>query len=213
MAPAKTGHDGFEGATGRVAGAVMARFNRDMENAAIDELGPRVGDAVLAVGFGPGVGLAELVDRVPDGLVAGIDPSATMVAQATRRNRAAVVAGRVDITRARAEAIPWRDDRFDGVLAVNSIQLWEPLEAGLDEVARVLRTGGVFVALTHDWAIEKAHPLPEWLEAATALLEERGFGRIAVRKGQFRSGNGTVLRSVLLRSCNQTAPEGRGRAV
>jgi len=44
-------------------------------------------------------------------------------------------------------------------------------------------------------------------------LEERGLSGITVRKGQFRSGSGTMLRSVLLRSCNQTAPEGRGRAV
>jgi ubiquinone/menaquinone biosynthesis C-methylase UbiE len=213
MGPAKKAHDGFEGATGRVAGAVMAHLNRDMENAAIDELDPRDGDAILAVGFGPGVGLAELVNRVPAGLIAGVDPSPTMVAQATRRNRGAVVAGRVEIARAGAEAIPWRDDRFDGVLAVNSIQLWKPLETGLTEVARVLRPGGVFVAVTHDWAIEKARPLHEWLAATTALLEERGLSGITVRKGQFRSGSGTMLRSVLLRSCNQTAPEGRGRAV
>jgi hypothetical protein len=54
----------------------MARLNGDMQRAAVDELAPRPDDAVLAVGFGPGVGIAELVARLPDGSVAGADPSA-----------------------------------------------------------------------------------------------------------------------------------------
>ena len=139
---------GFEGAAGRVAGAVMARLNRDMEQAALDALAPGPADAVLSIGFGPGVGLTELARRVPEGRGAGIDPSATMVALARRRNRDAVESGRLVLAGAAAEAMPWPDDSFDGVLAVNSIQLWA-LREGVREVARVLRPGGRFVALTH----------------------------------------------------------------
>ena len=72
----------FEGAAGRVAGAVMARLNRDMERAAIGVLGPADSDHVLSIGFGPGVGLTELLARLGDGRAAGIDPSPAMVAQA-----------------------------------------------------------------------------------------------------------------------------------
>ena len=89
-----TATTGFEGVPGRLAGAVMARLNRDMEVAAVDELAPAPGASVLAVGFGPGVGIAELVARLPHGQIAGVDPSATMVAAARQRNRAAVDTGR-----------------------------------------------------------------------------------------------------------------------
>ncbi len=116
----------FEGTAGPLAGAVMARLNRDMEHAAADELAPGSDDAVLAMGFGPGVGIAALVARLPGGTVAGINPSATMVERARRRNQAAVGTGRVALARAGAESVPWPDTTFTGVVAVNSMQLWEP---------------------------------------------------------------------------------------
>ena len=88
----------FEGAAGRAAGAVMARLNRDMEHAAIGVLGPGDADSVLSIGFGPGVGLTELVARLRNGRAAGIDPSPAMVAHGVRR----VLAHRSYHLRARA---------------------------------------------------------------------------------------------------------------
>src|ERR1700739_3817714 len=92
----------FEGTAGRLAGPVMARMNRDMERAAIDELAPAPHESVLALGFGPGVGIAELLRRLPRGVIGGVDPSAAMVQQARRRNLAAVERGRVLLERSAA---------------------------------------------------------------------------------------------------------------
>ena len=135
----------FDGPAGRVAGAVMARRNRDMEVAAVAELHPGPEDSVLAVGFGPGVGISELVRHLPRGKVAGIDPSAVMVSQATRRNRRRRLGARHPRP-ADVASIPWPDAAFTGVLAVNSMQLWQPLDVTLREVARVLAPSGALVA-------------------------------------------------------------------
>ena len=210
MGTAGTPNRGFEGAAGRAAGAVMARLNRDMERAAIDVLGPDAAHTVLSIGFGPGVGLADLLDRLPDGRAAGIDPSPTMVAQARRRNRRHVESGHLVVAQAAAESIPWPDRSFDGVLAVNSMQLWAPLPEGLREVARVLRPGGALVALTHVWAIEKTRPLAEWIEALTAQLEHTGMGPVSTRTDRYRSGPGLLVRTELLHSCNRKAPKRPG---
>ena len=196
----------FEGTTGRIAGAVMARMNRDMEHAAIDELDPPPHAAVLSIGFGPGAGIAALMPRLPEGRVAGIDPSPTMVDQARRRNRQAVDAARVSLARAAAESIPWPDEAFSGVLAVNSIQLWQPLEAGIREVARVLAPGGALVTITHVWAIEKRAPLEEWIGTATDLLGASGFAHVAHSTASFRSGDGLLLRASKPVQANQIAP-------
>ncbi len=185
---------------------VMARLNRDMEVAAVEELAPVPGDALLAVGFGPGVGIAELVARRHDGLVAGIDPSATMVEAARHRNRAAVDAGRVQLVRAAASSIPWPDGSFSGVLAVNSMQLWEPLDEALREVRRVLVSGGSLVALTHQWAIEKRAPLSQWIDATSGLLRHCGFTDLTHQTATFRSGQGLVLRARLPLDRNPMAP-------
>ncbi len=196
----------FAGAAGRLAGAVMARLNRDMERAAVDELAPGPDDAVLAVGFGPGVGVAELVARLPGCVVAGVDPSPTMVAQARRRNLAAIDAGRVVLARAGAEAIPWPDRAFSGVVAVNCMQLWEPLDDALCEVARVLAPGAPLVTVTHTWAIEKRAPLSEWTAALLPRLERCGFVDVTQRTAGFRSGPGLVLHARMLRHGNRMAP-------
>ncbi|HEY1651345.1 MAG TPA: methyltransferase domain-containing protein [Acidimicrobiales bacterium] len=202
----ETRTNGFEGAAGRLSGPVMARMNRDMERVAIDELAPRPDDSVLAVGFGPGVGIAGLVPRLPHGVVGGVDPSAAMVQQARRRNAAAIDRGQVLLQRSTADAIPWPDSTFTGALAVNSVQLWEPLEASVVEVVRVLAPGGRLITVTHVWAIEKRLPLEAWLESVEALLVHAGLNQVVHHTASYRSGAGLVLRAQKPRPCNQIAP-------
>jgi ubiquinone/menaquinone biosynthesis C-methylase UbiE len=186
-------NSGFEGAAGRMAAAVMARLNRDMERAAIAELDPGEDDDVLAVGFGPGIGIQELAGRLARGCVAGIDPSPTMVGLARRRNRRAVGTGQVALFEASADVIPFPDGAFRGVVGVNSMQLWRPLDASLREVARVLAPAGALVTVTHVWAIEKQAPLGEWLALLLPLLRSCGFVDVRRRTESFRSGAGLVL--------------------
>ncbi len=187
---------GFDGLVGRISGSVMARLNRDMERAAVGELNPSPNDSVLAIGFGPGVGIESLADVLPTGLAAGIDPSATMNKLARRRNRQGIDSGRIVLRIASAEVIPWPDDTFDGIIAANSAQFWRPLDAAVGEVARVIRPGGSLVTITHAWAIEKVSPIPEWIERVSSLLTERRFSAISSHMQTFRSGRGLILRAV-----------------
>lgn len=198
----------FDGTAGRLAGPLMARMNRDMEIAAIDELAPAGDASVLAIGFGPGVGVAELAKRVPNGVVGGVDPSSTMVEQARRRNLPAVQRGQVTLERGTADSIPWPDRTFAGVLAVNCMQFWDPFDASVREVVRTLAPAGRLVAITHVWAIERRSPLEQWVCATSEVLAGAGLDDIAHRTASFRSGKGLVLRAEKRqrRHCNQKAP-------
>lgn len=189
---------GFEGLVGRISGSVMARLNRDMERTAVAELNPSPRDSVLAIGFGPGIGVESLADVLSAGLVAGIDPSAAMNELARRRNRRGIDSGRIVLRNAGAEAIPWPDNTFNGIVAVNSAQLWRPLDAAVREVARVARPGCSLVTITHAWAVEKTSPVPEWIEWMSSLLAERELSAISSRIQKFRSGRGLVLRATAL---------------
>jgi hypothetical protein len=71
-----------EGVLGRLGGVIMARMNRDAATQIIEMLDIRPDDKVLEVGFGPGVAIQLVLDRVPAGSVAGIDYSQEMVRQA-----------------------------------------------------------------------------------------------------------------------------------
>jgi len=81
------------------------------------------------------------------------------------------------------------------VVAVNSIQFWQPLDAAIGEVARILRPSGAFVAVTHDWAIEKKSLITEWVEMLFELLLTHGFSSSSHRTESFRSGTGLVVRA------------------
>jgi ubiquinone/menaquinone biosynthesis C-methylase UbiE len=99
---------------------------------------------VLELGPGPGVALAAASSIVVDGEIVGVDHSTTMIAQATRRNRPAVQAGRVQLREGSAEDLPADLGRFDRVYSMNVWQFWSDQEAVIAGLAEHhLRPGGI----------------------------------------------------------------------
>ena len=75
--------------------------------------------------------------------MAGLDRSETMVQQAQRRNAAAIQAGRVELQRADASAIPYADASFNKVFSINVAHFWSDPLAVLAVLQRVLVPGGL----------------------------------------------------------------------
>src|SRR3984957_19120573 len=114
------------GAAGSVNGWMFAHrpSNRQRNRWAVSLLDVQPTSQVLEIGFGPGVAVAELV-RAGAGHVYGIDHSAVMLRQASRRNAAASRAGRVTLINASVDQLPAAlDGPFDAILAVNSLRFW-----------------------------------------------------------------------------------------
>jgi ubiquinone/menaquinone biosynthesis C-methylase UbiE len=126
---------------GRLGGLIMAGSNRACAERAIGLLEVRPQDRVLEVGFGPGVAI-ELLARVPARHVVGVDPSTEMLEQAAVRNAAGVASGRVELQQGSVERLPFADATFDKALAINSMQVWPDVVAGLRELRRVLAPSG-----------------------------------------------------------------------
>ena len=132
------------GLGGRAAGWFMAHrgSNRKRNLWAADLLDVQPDDRVLELGFGPGIAIEAMARRATRGVVTGVDHSEVMVRQATRRNAAAVRAGRVDLRLGNAEDLPAFDAPFDKILAVNSLMFWDDPVARLKELRALLRPGG-----------------------------------------------------------------------
>jgi ubiquinone/menaquinone biosynthesis C-methylase UbiE len=177
---------GFEGVGGRIAAAVMARRNRAAEAEAVDRLAPSPADAVLVIGFGPGVGLRLLQGRCRK--ACGVDPSHVMFNTATRLNATAIASGQVQLARTTLASLPWPADSFDGALAVNSLQFWDPLPDSLTELSRVLRPGARLVTLTHDRALERRGP--GWLDRLADMCADHDLIGATTWRG--RAERGTI---------------------
>jgi SAM-dependent methyltransferase len=116
--------------------------NRQRSGWVVSLLDMQPADQVLEIGFGPGLTVAELA-RAGAGHVYGIDHSCAMLRQASRRNAAAIRAGRVTLIRAAADQIPPAvDGPFDAILAINSLGFWPAPAERLAELRGRLAPGG-----------------------------------------------------------------------
>jgi ubiquinone/menaquinone biosynthesis C-methylase UbiE len=162
-----------KGVLGRLGGVIMARVNRDAAVQIIEWLDVRPDDKVLEIGFGPGVAIQLLLHRVPAGSVAGVDYSQEMVRQAAARNAAALRDRRVDLRYGSVERLPFAEETFDKALAINSMQTWPDVRAGLRDIQRVLKHGGN-VAL--GFTVNSGQPK----EGVAELLDAAGFAQVRI---------------------------------
>jgi SAM-dependent methyltransferase len=132
------------GAAGNVTGWMFANrpSNRQRNRWVVSLLDVGPASQVLEVGFGPGLAVAELA-RAGAGHVYGIDHSDVMLRQASKRNAAAIRAGRVTLMRASVDQVPSAlAGPFDAILAVNSHGFWPAPAERLAELRGRLAPGG-----------------------------------------------------------------------
>ena len=100
---------------------------------------------VLDVACGPGNVTRGLHEGVgPEGLVVGIDMSATMLARAVQDTEV----DNIGYVRGDAMRLPFRDASFDAVCCFGAMYLFSDPWAALDSMTRVLKPGGRIVILT-----------------------------------------------------------------
>ena len=106
---------------------------------------------VLDVGTGTGCLVRALHERWPRRRHTGVDISKEML------HAAREAAPKCTFVHGTAEALPFPDASFDAAVSLSSLHFWSDPAAGLREIARVLRPGGVLVL--SDWrALPTYHP-------------------------------------------------------
>ena len=177
------------GCGGAVAGWTMAlRSSNRRRNAwAVSLLEVQSGDRVLEIGFGPGIAIREICRSASDAHVCGLDHSEEMLRQASRRNAAAIAAGRVELRLASVEELPAFDAPFDKILAVNTVLFWRRPARSFEQLRRVLRPGGR-IAVAHQPrgpGATDASAAAKGVEIAGALARA-GFAEVRTRALELR---------------------------
>ena len=123
---------------------MLNRANRAAVTAAVEALALAPGEVAADIGFGGGLSLALLLDRVgPAGRVHGLDVSRVMLDRARRKHRRPVADGRLVLHEASMTDLPLVDASVDAAMTVNTIY-FVPDEV-FTELARVLSPAGRLV--------------------------------------------------------------------
>jgi len=136
----------------------MGRYSTPLAPGFLDFAGIDSGP-VLDVGCGPGALTSVLVEHFGPDEVAAADPSEPFVAAARERHPG------VRVELAPAEAMPFEDGQFAASLAQLVVHFMSDPVAGIREMTRVTRDGGVVAACVWDLAGGRAPLGPFWKAA------------------------------------------------
>jgi SAM-dependent methyltransferase len=137
----------------------MGQYSSQLSAQLADLAGIEAGQRVIDVGCGPGALTAELARQLGANAVAAVDPSEQFVEAVCTRHPG------VDVQLASAEDLPFADDEFDAALAQLVVHFMADPVAGLAEMRRVTRPGGVVAASVWDTGGGRAPISPYWRAA------------------------------------------------
>ncbi|HEX4430482.1 MAG TPA: methyltransferase domain-containing protein [Frankiaceae bacterium] len=157
----------------------MGRFATPLAALFAELIGVRTGQSALDVGCGPGALTEQLAARLGASAVAAIDPSRSFVEAIRER------LPEVDVRCGAAEQLPFADDSFDLAVAQLVVHFMADPVAGISEMARVTRPGGVVAACVWD-QVPGGGPLGPFWQAAHDVDPDVAdeSGRAGTREGQ-----------------------------
>ncbi len=153
----------------------MGRYSEPLATEFLALLGARPGHRALDVGCGPGALTAELVSVLGADSVSAVDPSEPFIAAMRQRFPG------MDVRLAGAEQLSYGDDAFDITAAQLVVHFMSDPVAGLVEMARVTRSGGVVAACVWDYGGVRG-PLSTFWRAAREVdaqaMDESGLAGV-----------------------------------
>jgi SAM-dependent methyltransferase len=156
----------------------------DVARAVGGAIAAQCGSGARVLEIGVGTGRIALPAVEAGCRVVGFDLSAEMLAQISLQNPPPGLS----TLRADMHRIPLRENSVDGALAVHVLHLTKDLPTVLDEVARVLRPGGVFIE-GNDWLDP---------QSVTGLLRDELRAEVARRVPAFMPPAAQAVKAPLL---------------
>ena len=166
------------GTGGYLTGVLMNIFQTGGYISIINRNDTRLGDTLLDIGCGGGAFINTLIKKKKIKTACAIDHSERMIELAAKKNRSLISEGIVHLESALADSLPFPNERFDTVTAMETIQFWADIDRAIDEVHRVLKPQGLFLIINRYPKKESRWYQKMQLKDASAyrkLLEQHGM--------------------------------------
>ena len=172
------------GLLGRLAGWIMATrpSNRERNRWTLDLIAPKDEEALLEIGCGPGLGLAEAAARAPRAQLTGIDHSVVMLEQAKRRLSEAAPDKPLALVEGNHLLLSGYPAAFDAIWSANVVQFFPDMDEAFGLIFSALKPGGRVMT-----TYQPRHRNPTRADAVAmgervaAAMQRAGFEQVATR--------------------------------
>ena len=128
----------------------MNEHHGDLRSFGFGCLSWRPGMEILDVGCGGGAAVRDMLKLSEGSIVKGVDYSEKSVELSRKLNKEEIEYERCMIEKADSANLPYVDDAFDLVTAIETVYFWKDPVASFMEIRRVLRSGGTFAVFMED---------------------------------------------------------------
>ncbi len=143
-----------EGDLGKIVVNDMNESHYELTGWGLGNIDIEENSTILDIGCGGGKTVNRLAS-ITKGKVFGIDYSIDCVNWSKEYNKELIYKGQVEIFNASVEKIPFEDEKFDVVSAVETIYFWPDLISNLVEVRRILKPTGKIIIINEMYDDEK----------------------------------------------------------
>jgi ubiquinone/menaquinone biosynthesis C-methylase UbiE len=133
------------GETGLEVAKALNESNQGLYELTFEILDLKPNLNILEIGFGNGKYFQDYFRVEPTLKVTGVDFSADMCKEAKTRNTQLIDEGKLHIHCAETSSLPFKEDQFDLIVAINVIYFLDPPEPHLQEISRVLKPEAHFL--------------------------------------------------------------------
>lgn len=133
------------GETGLEVALALNESNQRLYDLAFEMLDLKPDQNILEIGFGNGKHFSQYFQIEPQLNMTGVDFSADMCEEAKTRNSPFIEEGNLSIHCAETSSLPFKENEFDLITAINVIYFLDPPSPHLREIRRVLKPGGSFL--------------------------------------------------------------------
>lgn len=136
------------GIVGSCIARIMNYGHNKLTNWGLSYLDIKEDDIILDIGCGGGRTVNKLAQIARQGKAYGIDFSDTSVMLSSKLNKNYINEGKVNIQKASVSSLPFPDNSFNIVTAIETYFFWPDLGNDMKEILRVIKPGGKLLIIS-----------------------------------------------------------------
>jgi ubiquinone/menaquinone biosynthesis C-methylase UbiE len=159
--------------SGRLFLWIMNRSHSSLTDWGLQHVPVEKGFTILDIGCGGGRTIQKLAGIATDGMVYGVDYADGSVAASRAHNFKLIEAKRVEILKGSVSQLPFSENKFDLVTAIETQYYWPDLVKDMQEILRTLKPGGTLAIIAESYKHKGANKVEQ---ATMKLLRSSNLG-------------------------------------